>query len=203
MGFLRAVFGLLLTPYGLPVLAALDSSVAFFLPLAVDMAIVYLAAGDPDLFWIFPLLATVGSCAGATVTYRVGRAFGDEGIERIVSRRRFERIREIAHERGAVALALAALLPPPFPYTAFILASGVLEVSFARFLAVLAGVRLLRFSAEAGLAARHGESVIAVMHSDGFRIVIAGVAVLAVAGTSWSAWRLWRLSRKANPSGPG
>ncbi|MGH7549319.1 MAG: YqaA family protein [Gemmatimonadota bacterium] len=194
MGFFRALFELFLSPFGLPVLAALDASMVFFLPLAVDMAVVYLAAGDPELFWIFPLLATLGSCAGASVTYRLGRALGDEGIERVISERRFERVREAVRERGAVALALTALIPPPFPFTAFILASGALEVSFARFLAVLAAMRLLRFGAEAALAARYGDAILAVMRSDGFRIVIVGMAVLAVAGTVWSAWRLWRRS---------
>lgn len=96
--------------------------------------------------------------------------------------------------RGAVALGLAALVPPLFPFTAFILASGALEVDFARFLGVLAAMRLLRFGVESVLAARHGDQVLAVMESDGFRIVIVGLAVLAVAGTTWSAWRLWRRS---------
>ena len=189
---MRAVFGLLLSVYGLPVLAALDSSIVFFLPLAVDMAIVFLAAGDPKLFWLFPLLATFGSCTGASVTYRVGRALGDEGLERVVSERQLERVRDAVHERGAVALALAAVIPPPFPYTAFILASGALETSFPRFLTVLAAMRLIRFGAEAALAAQYGDAILSVMRSGGFRIVIAVVAVLAVAGTTWSAWRLWR-----------
>lgn len=191
MGSLRGLFELLLSPAGLPVLAALDSSMVFFLPLAVDMAIVYLAAGDPEIFWLFPLLGVLGSCAGATVTYHVGRALSDRGLERALSEHRLDRVRGIVHERGAVALALPALLPPPFPYTAFILASGALDVSLWRFLGVLATMRLLRFGAEAALAARHGDAVLAVMQSEGFRIVIVGLAILAFAGTAWSAWRLW------------
>ena len=195
MAFFRALFGLFLTPVGLPILAALDASMVFFLPLAVDMAVVYLAAGDPELFWVFPLLATLGSCAGASVTYHLGHKLGDEGIKRAVSERRFEAVRGAVHERGAFTLALAALVPPPFPFTAFILASGALGVDFRRFLGVLAAMRLLRFGVESGLAARYGDQVLAVMESDGFRIVIVGLAVLAVAGTTWSAWQLWRRSR--------
>lgn len=95
--------------------AALDASMVFFLPLAVDMAVVYQAAGDSELFWVFPLLATLGSCAGASVTYRLGRKLGDEGIKRAVSEHRFEAVQGAVHERGAVALGLAALVPPPFP----------------------------------------------------------------------------------------
>jgi membrane protein YqaA with SNARE-associated domain len=194
MGPFRFLLDFFLTPFGLPILAALDASMVFFLPLAVDMAVVYQAAGDSELFWVFPLLATLGSCAGASVTYRLGRKLGDEGIKRAVSEHRFETVQGAVHERGAVALGLAALVPPPFPFTAFILASGALEVDFARFLGVLAAMRLLRFGVESVLAARHGDQVLAVMESDGFRIVIVGLAVLAVAGTTWSAWRLWRRS---------
>ncbi|MGH7565163.1 MAG: ribbon-helix-helix protein, CopG family [Gemmatimonadota bacterium] len=42
MGPFRSLLGLFLTPFGLPVLAALDASMVFFLPLAVDVAVVYL-----------------------------------------------------------------------------------------------------------------------------------------------------------------
>ena len=45
----------------------------FFLPFGVDAVVIYLAARDRDLFWIYPLLATAGSLVGAALTYWIGR----------------------------------------------------------------------------------------------------------------------------------
>lgn len=62
-------FSSFLSPLGLFILAALDSSAIFFLPVAVDAAVVYLSSSRPQIVWLFPILATAGSLAGAMTTY--------------------------------------------------------------------------------------------------------------------------------------
>ena len=61
--------GFFLTWWGAFPLSALDSSVLFFLPFGIDELVIYLAARDDDLFWMYPLLATAGSATGAAVTF--------------------------------------------------------------------------------------------------------------------------------------
>jgi membrane protein DedA with SNARE-associated domain len=81
---------------------------------------------------------------------------------------------------------LFAVVPPPFPFTAVVLAAGALEVDSVRFLGVAAAVRLVRFSAEASLAARYGRSVLRWMNSDIVQYVVTGIIILAVVGSAIS-----------------
>ncbi len=192
---MSSIFSMFLSPVGLILLAAFDSSVAFFLPLANDVAIVYLAAGDPGRFWLYPVLATVGSMAGCATTYWLGTRVGDEGLAKWIPERRLDRVRTKVKEAGAVALAVPALIPPPFPYTPFVLASGALEVDAWTFFGALGVMRFARFFAEAWLAHIYGKRLLAWMNSTPFRIVIWGLIVLAVVGTAWSVYQLVQKTR--------
>jgi membrane protein YqaA with SNARE-associated domain len=181
--------------WGVFVMGALDSSVLFFLPFGIDTLVIYLAARHGDLFWLSALLATAGSLTGAAVTFWIGRKAGEAGLGRFVSRERLERIQSQVRDRGAVALAIPALLPPPFPLTPFILTCGALDVSRWRFFGTLGAMRILRFGVEALLARYYGPRIVSTLQSDTFQVVIAGFIAVAVAGTAASAVLLWRNSR--------
>ena len=185
-----------LTWWGVAILAALDSSMLFFVPFGLDAVVIYLAARDAERAWLYPLMATAGSVAGAAVTYWIGRTGGEKGLERFVPPRRLERLRQRTSRSGALAIALPALVPPPFPLTPFILVSGALSVSAWRFFATFGAVRLLRFGAEAALARVYGSGVLAVLQSGTFRAVVVGFIVVAVIGTIASAVLLWRHTRR-------
>jgi membrane protein YqaA with SNARE-associated domain len=186
-----------LTWWGAFVLGALDSSLLFFMPLGIDALVVYLAARDHELFWIHPLLATAGSLAGAAVTFWIGKKAGDVGLERFVPSRRLERLRCRVRDSGALAVAVPALMPPPFPLTPFILTCGALDVDARRFFVTFGAVRLLRFGGEALLARAYGGGILRVLESDGFQMVIAGFIVIAVIGTIVSGVMLWRSTHRS------
>lgn len=194
-GLFTSIFGYFLSPPGLLALAALDTSMLFFLPFAVDAAIVILTARKPAWMLAFAGIATAGSLIGAAVTFWLGRRAGEHGLERLVSARRLERIKRRVRNRGAIALAVPALVPPPFPLTPFILVCGALEVSRVRFFATLGIARFLRFAAEAWLASIHGGKILTWMKSDIFQVVVIALAVLAVAGTAGGVWLLARQMR--------
>lgn len=181
-----------LSPLGLVVLAAFDSSVAFFLPLANDTAVVYLAASDDKRFWLYPILATAGSLIGCATTYWLGLFAGEDGIERWIPARRLDAIRRRAGEAGAFALALPAVIPPPFPFTPFVLASGALRVDPWIFFGAVAAFRAARFTAEAVLAHLYGARLIGWMHTPIFRSIVWGIVALAVLGSAWSIVSLVR-----------
>jgi len=171
----------------------------FFLPFGIDTLIIYLAARNRDLFWVYPLLATAGSLAGAAVTFWVGKTLGDVGLKRVVSTKRLQRLQKKVGESGAVAMAVPALLPPPFPLTPFILTCGALAVDRWRFFLTFGSMRLLRFGIEALLARRYGRGILRVLQSDSFQMVILGFIAVAVAGTIVSAILLWRSTRTRRP----
>ena len=195
----NAAFGFFLTWWGAFLMAALDTTLLFFLPFGIDALIVYLAARDPDLFWMYPLLATAGSMAGAALTYFIGRAIGDVGLKRMIPERRLARLQKRVRDSGAITLALPALLPPPFPLTPFILTCGALSVNRWRFFSTFASVRLLRFGTEALLARVYGRRVLNVLQAEWFQTVVIGFAVIAVVGSIVSAVVLWKNSHARRP----
>ena len=195
-GLFSSVFGFFLTWWGAFLMAALDTSMLFFLPFGIDAIVIFLAARNPDTFWLYPLLATAGSLAGAAVTFWVGRKAGAAGLERLVHPRRLERLKGKVNDSGAIALAIPALLPPPFPLTPFILTCGALDVNRWRFFVTFGIVRLLRFGAEAALARIYGRGVLRMLQSDQFQMVITAFVIVAVIGTIVSAVMLWRSTHR-------
>lgn len=193
--FFGSIFSFFLTWWGAFLLGALDSSMLFFLPFGIDTVVIYLSARDHDLFWLYPLLATAGSLTGAAVTFWIGEKAGEHGLERLVAAGRLERMRCKVRDSGAVAMAVPALLPPPFPLTPFILTCGALSVSRWRFFLTFGTMRLLRFGTEALLARRYGQGILRILQSDTFQMVIVGFIVVALAGTVVSAVLLWRSTR--------
>ena len=182
----RFAFGFFLSTGGLFVLAALDSTIFFFLPFGIDAAVIVLTVRHHGFAWAYPILATAGSVAGTMITFWMGRKIGEAGLERYVPKRRLASVIKSVRKKGATTLALFAVVPPPFPFTAVVLAAGALEVDPLKFLVVAAGVRLVRFSAEAGLAAYYGRSVLRWMNSDMVQYVVTGIIVLAVLGSAIS-----------------
>ena len=189
------VLGTFTSPFGLFVLAALDSTLFFSLPFGIDAAVIILAARADKLAILGPLLATAGSAAGAAVTFWMGRKIGDAGLERYIAARRLSTIRKRISSSGAIALAAVDLIPPPFPFTPVVLAAGALGVSPYVFFVTLIITRLIRFGIEAALAVRFGRSILGWLESDLFQNIVGGVIVLAVLLTVFAIVRLVRSSR--------
>jgi membrane protein YqaA with SNARE-associated domain len=181
-----------LTWWGPFVVGALDASLVVFMPFGVDALVIYLAARDENLFWIYPLLATAGSLVGAATTFWIGHKAGEVGLDKLVSKRHIDRLRCQVRDKGAVALALPAVLPPPFPLTPLVLTCGALKVDMTRFFSTFAAMRLIRFGIGATLARLYGRGILRVLESDGFRNVMIAFIAIAVVGTIVSAVIFWR-----------
>jgi membrane protein YqaA with SNARE-associated domain len=190
----RFAFGIFLSAGGLFILAALDSTIFFFFPFGIDAAVIVLTVRHHGFAWAYPILATAGSAAGSIITFWMGRKIGEAGLEHYVPKRRLESVMKSVRRKGATTLALFAVVPPPFPFTAVVLAAGALEVDAVRFLGVATGVRLVRFGSEAVLAANYGRSVLRWMNSDIVQDVVAGIIVLAAVGSVISLLALRRRS---------
>jgi membrane protein YqaA with SNARE-associated domain len=194
-GIFQALFRFFLTWWGAFLMGALDSTLVFFLPFGIDTLVIYLVARQRELWWMYPLLATAGSVAGAAITYWFGKKAGEVGLERLVSGRRLDRLRARVADSGALAMAVPALMPPPFPLSPFILTCGALQVDWWRFIVTFSVARLLRFGAEAVLARAYGRGILRVLQSDIFRTVVVGFIIVAVIGTAASGVMLWRSTR--------
>jgi membrane protein YqaA with SNARE-associated domain len=200
--FFASLFAYFLSPFGLLALAALDMSMLFFLPFAVDAAVIILTARRPEAAVLYVALATAGSLVGGAITFWIGRRAGEHGLERFVSKRRLDHVKRRVRDSGAVALAIPAMMPPPFPLTPFVLTCGALAVSRTRFFVTLGLVRLVRFGVEAGLAVMYGPRILMWMKSDLFQMIVGGMAIVAVVVTIAGIWTLVRQSRHAERPAP-
>jgi membrane protein YqaA with SNARE-associated domain len=194
----RWAITLFTSPVGVVVLAALDSTLFFSFPLGIDAVVVILSARLHSTAWVVPLLACAGSLAGAALTFWMGRKIGEKGLDRFVDQKRLTRVRKTTAESGAIALAVLDLIPPPFPFTAFVLAAGALEVRTIAFFTTLTICRLLRFGAEAAFAARYGRHILDWMESDIFHDVVGLFMVVAFALTALSIVKIVRSTRTSS-----
>jgi membrane protein YqaA with SNARE-associated domain len=197
--FWKSLVLLFTSPIGVFVLAALDSTIVFSLPLGIDAAVVILSARTSRTWWwMVPLIAVGGSLSGAALTFWTGIKIGESGLERHIQSSRLDRVRRKIKKSGAIALAVLDLIPPPFPFTPFVLAAGALDVKASTFFVTLAICRLLRFGLEAALAQTYGRHVLSLMNSNLFHDIAAVMIALAVVATIVSVVRLVTSTRSTN-----
>ncbi len=144
---------------GLVLLGLADSSVVP-LPGSMDVLTIYLAARHRDLWWYYAFMATIGAVIGGYITYGLARKGGREAFERKLSKEKAEKVFNRFERWGFGAVALPALLPPPFPIVPFLLAAGAMQYSRKKFVAALALGRAVRFTIVAGLGAIYGRHIV-------------------------------------------
>jgi len=164
-------------------------------PFGFDALVAVLSARHGEIFWIFPPIVTAASLVGAALTYWIGRTAGDAGLPRLVPARYLERMKARLATTGAGALAAAAVMPPPFPLTAFQLTCGALDFDRRRFFLVFGVMRLVRFAAVALLARHFGSRVLEMVQWDWLQAAVTAVTLVGLAATILMGAVLWSRSR--------
>ncbi|MGA8366528.1 MAG: YqaA family protein [Candidatus Acidiferrales bacterium] len=181
--------GLGLIPLGL-----LDNS-PIPLPGSMDIVLMILCVRGQESWIYYALMATAGSLLGGFVTYRLARKGGKGTFERRLSRLQVDKINKLFERWGFGAVAIPAFLPPPFPFTPFLVGAGAMQYPVRKFLAALALGRIPRYIILAFLAARYGRKIIRfLLHpSQPFLFAVVGLAVV----TALAAFFFWRATRRA------
>ncbi|MEP6742043.1 MAG: VTT domain-containing protein [bacterium] len=143
-----------LGPVGLFAVALLDS--AFVpLPSSADALMLLLSTAHPRLMLLYALLATTGSAIGCVILYYISRRAGRRALSKFSAAKQ-KRVKELIDRYDVLAVLVASLLPPPFPFKLFVITAGVFRFSVLRFtLAIVAG-RAFRFLLEGYFAVRYG-----------------------------------------------
>jgi membrane protein YqaA with SNARE-associated domain len=144
---------------GLVILGLADNSVVP-LPGSMDVLTILLAARHKQLWWYYAFMATVGAVIGGYITYGLARKGGKEAFERKLSKSRADKIFTRFEKWGFFAVAVPAILPPPFPIVPFLLAAGAMQYSRQKFVGALALGRGIRFTIVAGLGAIYGRHIV-------------------------------------------
>jgi membrane protein YqaA with SNARE-associated domain len=157
---------------GLVFVGIADNSV-IPMPGSTDVLTIWLSASERRFWPYYAAMATLGALVGGYITYDLARRGGRKAGKARKLYRSFERW-------GFGAVAIPAMLPPPFPIVPFLLAAGALQYPRKKFLAALAVGRGIRFTVIAALGAHYGDAI------EGFfakyykpaLIVLIGAAVL-------------------------
>ncbi|HEY6768460.1 MAG TPA: VTT domain-containing protein [Candidatus Sulfotelmatobacter sp.] len=144
---------------GLVLLGFADNSV---IPLtgSMDVLTIWLAARHREPWPYYAFMATLGAVLGGYITYMVARKGGKETMERKLSKRRAAKVAKAFERWGFSAIAIPALLPPPFPFVPFLIAAGAMQYSQKKFIAALSLGRGIRYSIAACLGYIYGRSIL-------------------------------------------
>ena len=170
---------------GLLALGIADSSF-LILPFGNDLLLLTLVAHDKSSAWKYVPIATAGSVIGIFLLDLLTRKGGEAGLEKMMSRKRFEYWKNKMNERAASTIMLGCLAPPPFPFRAVILAASAFQYPRHKLLSVACVSRFARFSIVAALAIVFGRQVIAVAKSPAAFWVMMGFIVLCAIATAYS-----------------
>ena|SRR2546430_16094166 len=145
----------------------------------MDVFTILLAASHREPWIYYAAMATLGSLIGSYITYSLARKGGKEALERKLSKDKADKILQKFEKHGVWAVALPALLPPPFPFVPFLLVAGALQYSRKKFIAALAIGRGARFSVVACLGSIYGRHI-TTFFSKYYRSTVLALILLAV-----------------------
>jgi membrane protein YqaA with SNARE-associated domain len=145
--------------WGLVLLGVADNSVV---PLtgSMDVLTIWLAARHREPWIYYALMATIGAVLGGYITYSLARRGGKHAMERRLSKRKAAKVYKRFERWGFGAIAIPAVLPPPFPFVPFLLAAGAMQYSRAKFLGALVLGRGVRYSVAAYFGALYGRQIL-------------------------------------------
>ena len=140
--------------FGLFVVALLDST---FVPLpsSADALMIVLSTAHPSWMLLYAFMATAGSAVGCWILYLVSRRAGARALSRF-SERKQARVKHLIERYDMIAVLVATLLPPPFPFKLFVVTAGVFRFSLLRFMIAIVAGRAFRFLLEGYFAVRYG-----------------------------------------------
>jgi membrane protein YqaA with SNARE-associated domain len=147
--------------WGAGVLALLDSST---IPVPMDLIISGYVWADPRHFYLYSIMAAIGSSIGGLLPFFLGRAGGELFLLKRVDRQRFEQLRDRFEKQEFFAVFVPSMLPPPTPWKLFVFGAGVFEMHLRDFLAAVFLGRLVRFTVEALLVIRYGPQIVTMVH---------------------------------------
>jgi membrane protein YqaA with SNARE-associated domain len=179
-------------------LGILDHSVVP-IPGSMDAMTIVLSARQPQLWFYYAVMATIGSLVGAFITFRLARKGGQKGLARWISKKAADKAEKSFMRWGFGAIAIPALLPPPVPMLPFVVVAGTMQYSVNKFLAAIAMGRIVRYGLLAFIAATYGRRVVGVFIRQDRAVIIALIVV--VVGVSAILWFLHSAKGLGNARG--
>ncbi len=165
---------------GLFVVAFFDSSL-LSLPEINDLLLIYFGTRFPTHAYYYALMTVLGSASGASLLYVLARWKGYGFLKKKFSDGKIHSVFRLFARYGALAVAVPAILPPPFPFKIFVLSAGVLGLPYRRFLLAIILGRSFRYFGEAFLAVRFGDVAIVYLRDNASAVLVGTLLVFVIA----------------------
>lgn len=131
---------------------------AAFIPLpgGPDVVVMALSHHNHAMMPVYVFAAVAGSTIGSLVLYFAALKGGQTVLRKFSPEKR-ARVEDLLERYDILAMLLASVLPPPFPFKLFVLSAGAFKMQLWRFIAALVVGRGFRFLLEGILAVKYGE----------------------------------------------
>lgn len=182
---------------GLVLLGLADNSVVP-MPGSMDALTIVLSAHQKSLWPYYAIMATIGGMVGGYVTYGLGFKSGEKALEKRVSKKKAERIYSLFKRYGFWSLFVPALLPPPVPFSPFLIVAGVLKYPRRNFLIAVGLGRAIRYGLLAWLGSMYSKQIFGFFQHY-YRPMLWTVIVLGVIGGMAALFWTWRRKRAGKP----
>lgn len=189
---------------GIFVAAFLDSSF-LSIPEVNDFLMVTSCAAHPERAWLYVAMTTLGSLAGCSALWWLGKRGGEGFLVRRFGAARVEQTRDRFKRWDVLALAIPSLLPPPVPFKIFVLSAGVFGIPYRRLAITLILARGFRYLFWGGMGIIYGDEALEVLRrvdrwfGDRMSIILTLLAATVVAFAAVYALR--KLRAPADASG--
>ncbi|HXP08587.1 MAG TPA: VTT domain-containing protein [Acidobacteriaceae bacterium] len=165
------------------------------IPVPMDLIIAGYVWADKRHFYLYVLLASVGSALGGLVPFFLGRAGGELFLMKRINRARYEQLRDRFGKQEFLAMMIPSILPPPTPWKLFVFAAGVFEMKTVHFLLSVFAGRFIRYIITALLTIEYGPQIVNMVTvlTTRHRIALAIVVSTLLALLVYWAWRtIWK-----------
>jgi membrane protein YqaA with SNARE-associated domain len=182
---------------GLVLLGFADNSVVP-MPGSMDALTIILSAHQKAWWPYYAVMATIGGMLGGYMTYALGAKGGEASLEKKLSKKKAERIQKIFNKYGFFSLFVPALLPPPVPFSPFLLVAGVMKYSKRNFFIAVGSARAIRYSLLAWLGSKYSHQIFGSFHryyGPVFWVLIVLAVIGGVAAVVWA----WKRKRDGKP----
>jgi membrane protein YqaA with SNARE-associated domain len=194
---IKAFIGFLLSLgfIGIFVLAVLDSTIFFYLPFALDALFIILVSRSPGWLPFYLGVVVAGSIIGCLITHSVVTKTSEETLEKKLPKNKFERFKRKLKNNGLLTVLITAIIPPPFPFTPFVIAASVAKFPKKKLIAGVGIGRTIRYGLEGLLAIYIGKQILRILDNPIFQWSMFGLFALAVIGSVITAVK-WLRGRK-------
>lgn len=186
---------------GLVLLGLADNSVVP-LPGSMDALTVILSAHEKDWWPYYAMMATVGGVLGGYATYALGRRSGKEALGKKLPGKKAQKVYDTFNRYGFWSLFVPALLPPPVPFSPFLIAAGALKYSRRKFFFTVSLGRAIRYSALAYMGSMYSKQIFGFFHEYYQPILWTFVATTMLGGSAAGLYA-WKRKRNGKSVVPG